>query len=195
LRSLRDAIDDRMSPFVKSGRAVFGVVLRGYIGRLLTTGEAAPDPATVEYVDKIANRITDLRRGLDYLGTRPDVDATRIGFFGPSSGAQIGLILAAVEGRYRGVIMLGAGLPSHLLRYAAEANPVNFTPHIRAPKLIVQGRYDEDTPLKTSMEPMYKLMPRPKQFFLYDGGHVASPEVQMTATAGWLDATLGPVRR
>ena len=40
----------------------------------------------------------------------------------------------------------------------AAANPINFAPHIRAPKLMVQGRYDEDTPLRTAAEPLFKLL-------------------------------------
>ncbi len=92
-----------MVPFVKAGRAAFAVVLKGYIGRLRPEGALPVDPASVEYLERIVNRVTDLRRGLDYLATRPDLDSNRVGFLGPSAGAQIGMILAAVETRYRGV--------------------------------------------------------------------------------------------
>ncbi len=154
-----------------------------------------PDPTTVEYLEKAVNRVTDLRRGLDYLEARADLDASRVAFLGASSGAQIGLILAAVETRSRAVVMLGAGLPGGYAPYVADANPINFASHIRAPKLIVQGRHDEDTPLRTAAEPLFKLLPDPKRLFLYDGGHVPPSEVVMAATAGWLDEVLGPVRR
>jgi cephalosporin-C deacetylase-like acetyl esterase len=70
------------------------------------------EPTTVEYLETIVNRVTDLRRGLDCLETRRDVDASRVAFFGPSAGAQIGLIAAAVETRYRAVVLVGAGLPN-----------------------------------------------------------------------------------
>ena len=60
-----------------------------------------PSPETVEHVDRIKNRITDLRRGLDYLESRQDVDAGRIAFFGPSAGAQIGPWLDGMLGRVR----------------------------------------------------------------------------------------------
>ena len=68
-------------------------------------------------------------------------------------------------------------------------------PHIRAPKLIVQGRYDEDTPTRTQSEPLFKLLPEPKRMTVYDGGHVPSMEVMMSASSAWLEAHLGPVVR
>jgi formylglycine-generating enzyme required for sulfatase activity len=195
LRSLPDSMDDRLAPFIKSGRAAFGVVLKGYIERLRPEGYTEPDPATVEYLEKIVNRVTDLRRGLDYLETRRDVDAGRVAFFGPSAGAQIGLILAAVETRYRAVVLVGAGLPASYARWIPEANPINFSAHISGSKLLIQGRYDEDTPFKTMAEPLYKLLAEPKRLALYDGGHVPPLEFLMSTLNTWLDDTLGAVRR
>ncbi len=194
-RSITGAMDDRMAPFVKSGRAAFGVVLKGYIERLAPEGTVVPGGTTVEYAERSVSRITDLRRGLDYLETRPDLDPARVAFFGPSAGAQIGLVLAAVEPRYRAVVMIGAGLPIGWVPVIAEANPINFASHIRAPKLIVQGRYDEDTALRTAAEPLFRLMVEPKRMVLYDGGHVPTNDVLMSATSGWLDEVMGSVRR
>ncbi len=189
------AIESNLAPFIKSGRAVFGVVLKGYSERLRPDSYANPEPTTVEYRDKIVNWITDLRRGMDYLETRNDVDAARIAFFGPSAGARIGLILAAVENRYRSIFMVGAGVRKTFAQWVPEANPINFAPHIRAPKLIVHGRYDENLSLKTEAEPLYKLLREPKRLVLYDGGHVPPFEFFVTTMNGWLDETLGPVKR
>jgi alpha-beta hydrolase superfamily lysophospholipase len=75
----------------------------------------------------------------------------------------------------------------------ATANLINFAAHIRAPKLILQGGYDEDTPLRTTTEPLFKLLSEPKRLTLYDGGHVPSIEVLMTNTSGWLEEQLGRV--
>jgi len=194
-RSITDSMDERMAPFVKLGRAAFGVVLKGYIGRLRPAGTALLDGTTVEYLEHVVERTTELRRGLDYLETRPDLDRTRIGFVGPSTGAQIGLILAALETRYRTVVLIGAGVPIGYTRVIEQANPVNFASHVRAPKLIVQGRYDEDSPLRTAAEPLFKVLTEPKQLVLYDGGHVPPLEIVVKAASAWFDDTLGRVVR
>ena len=192
-RSLPEAMDDRMAPFVKAGRAVFGVVLEGYVERLRPAGWVPPDPATVEFTEMIVSRVTELRRGLDYLETRTDIDSTRIAALAPSAGAALGLILGAVEPRYRAFVFVGAGVAPYNVTIGAAVNPVNFAPYIRAPKLILQGRYDEDTPLRTQAEPLLKLFVEPKQMTLYDGGHVPSIEVAMSSTSGWLEQHLGRV--
>jgi serine/threonine protein kinase/formylglycine-generating enzyme required for sulfatase activity len=193
-RSLPASIEDRVAPFVKAGRAVFGVVLEGYIERLLPPGSSRPSPQTVERLDFTARRVIDLRRGIDYLTTRDDLDADRIAFFGPSSGAQLGLILAALEPRYRGVVLVGSGLPEAYRSYFPAANQINFAPHIRGPKLMVQGLYDEDTPLRTAAEPLFRLLTEPKRLITYEGGHVPSVEIMVSTISPWLDGVLGRVQ-
>jgi hypothetical protein len=195
LRGLSASIEDRVTPFIQSGRAVFGVVLRGYMERLRPAAYAAPDPRTIEYLDETVARITDLRRGLDYLRTRDDLDLTRLSFFGPSSGAQIGLILAAVEPRYGAVALVGGGLSKAALLVRPEANQVFFSAHIAHPTLMLNGIYDEDTPLKSRAEPLYALLPGPKKLVTYPGGHVPPTELVFTTISAWLDQHLGPVRR
>ena len=195
LRSLSASIEDRLAPIIKSGRAVFGVVLKGYIERLWPEGYVRPQTNTVEFREVIVNRITDSRRGLDYLGTREDIDSKRIAYFGPSAGSRIGLILAAVENRYASVLLQGAGVRKEDLQAIAEANTINFAPHIKGPKLISNGRFDEDSPLKTQCEPLFKLLREPKRLNIWDGGHVPPTDIFVNTMNGWLDETLGKVRR
>jgi serine/threonine protein kinase/formylglycine-generating enzyme required for sulfatase activity len=195
LRSLPDSMEDMIAPFIKSGRAAFGVVIKSYIERLRPAGYTEPAPTTVEYREKIVNWITDERRGLDYLETRSDIDASKIAFFGPSAGARIGLILAAVENRYASVFLLGASLRKTFVPWIEGANPIGFAPHIRAPKLMAHGRYDEDASLRTEAEPLYQLLREPKRLVLYDGGHIPTIEFLVTTMNRWLDETLGPVKR
>jgi len=110
-------------------------------------------------------------------------------------GSVLGLILAALENRYHALVYIGAGLPAAYRGISATANPINFASYIRAPKLILQGRYDEDTPLRTATEPFFKLLSEPKLLTLYDGGHVPSLEVLMSTTMPWLEEQLGRVGR
>ncbi len=105
------------------------------------------------------------------------------------------MILAAIETRYRAVVIMSAGLPITYQPYIAHVNPINFASHIRGPKLLVQGRYDEATPLRTAAEPLLKLLPEPKRLVLYEGGHVPPIELMMKTVSPWLDETLGRVVR
>jgi pimeloyl-ACP methyl ester carboxylesterase len=62
-------------------------------------------------VETFAQAVVDLRRGLDLLLARPDVDPKRVAYVGHSYGAQWGAILAAVDRRLRTVVLMG-GTPT-----------------------------------------------------------------------------------
>jgi serine/threonine protein kinase/formylglycine-generating enzyme required for sulfatase activity len=194
LRSLPDSMEDRLAPFIKSGRAAFGVVINDYIERLRPQGYVPPDLNSLEFRERSVNWVTDVRRGLDYLETRNEIDPTKIALFAPSAGARIGLILGAVETRYHSVFLMGAGVSKSDSQTIAEANPVYFAPHIRGPKLLMSGRYDEDVPFKTRAEPLFKLLREPKRAIVFDGGHIPQLELLVTTMNGWLDETMGPIK-
>ena len=194
LRSLTASAEDRLGSIIKSGRAVFGVITKGYVERLRPEGFVWPDRTTAEYRDMIVERIADVSIGVDYLVSRDDIDAKRIALYGPSAGSRIGLILAALEDRYAGVYFMGAGITKTDLQTIREASPINFAPHIRAPKYILNGRYDEDTPMKTQCEPLFKLFREPKKLEIFEGGHVPSSEILVPSLNKFLDETLGPMK-
>ena len=195
LRALTVATEDRVGAFIKAGRAAFTVVLTGYVERLRPAGVERPDSRTAEYFDELVGRITDLRRGLDYLATRPDIDSSRIGFFGPSAGGQIGLVLAAVEPRYQAVALMGAGLPALVRQVFAAANPINFAAHIKPPKLMMHGKYDEDTPLLSAGMPLFDLLRQPKEIVLFEGGHAPTSELMFQTMGPFFDKVMGKIRR
>jgi hypothetical protein len=143
------------------------VVLKGYPERDWPANYTEPSRAQVEYRDQVVNWVTDMRRGLDYLETRRDIDSNRIAYHGASIGAIFGfkLILPAVETRYRTVILWGAGVDKSQMQHISEANPINFAPYIQGTKLMINGRYDENQPLIINAWPLYKLLREPKRFF------------------------------
>jgi hypothetical protein len=103
-------------------------------------------------------------------------------------------ILPAVETRYCAVILTGASVRKYQLQWKPEANPINYAPLIRAPKLFLHGRYDEAAPLRTEAEPLFKLLSAPKKIVLFDGGHIPGPETVLRETNSFLEQTIGPVR-
>jgi serine/threonine protein kinase/formylglycine-generating enzyme required for sulfatase activity len=181
------------SPHIKLGRAVLVSIYKGCPDRPWPVEQRPVDRKSVKYRDAIVSFATDVRRGLDYLETRADIDAGKIALMSLSASFR-GLILGAVEARYDSVVFLGYGVYKRQLDYIPEANPIYFAPHIRMPKLILNGRYDEDFPLKAAAEPLYRLLREPKRLELYDGGHIPPLEVAVPITNSWLDETLGTVR-
>jgi len=117
----------------------------------------------------------------------------KLAFLGLSSGANQGLILTAVENRYRSVALVGLGVRAGWEKWIAEANLINFASHISAPKLILKGRYDEAHPLKTETEPLFNLLPEPRRIVIVESGHVPPPEIFAPEINRWLDETLGKV--
>ena len=78
----------------------------------LSTNRQGTGPVTFTDQDRLEQiqLIVDLRRGVDLLMSRPEVDADRIGFIGISYGASIGGLLAGVESRIKAyVLAMGDG--------------------------------------------------------------------------------------
>jgi eukaryotic-like serine/threonine-protein kinase len=191
-RSLDESMEAILAPFIRGGRAAFGVVLTGYIGR---PEQKQARRTEEEYVETTAARMTDLRRGVDYLVTRPEIDRGRIAFWGPSAGGYIGIILAALEKRYRSVALEGVGISPDEMDAVPAASRINFAPHIRAPKVMLQGRWDEAHPLEAHAMPLYELLAEPKKLVVYDGGHIPTHDVMVRLLNSWFDETLGKVPR
>jgi len=57
------------------------------------------DPLSAQYSETVVQEVMDLRRGLDLLLARPDVDPKRVAFVGHSFNASCGAILDAVDKR------------------------------------------------------------------------------------------------
>lgn len=192
--TLPEEIEAHAAPYIKAGRAVFAVVLKGYKERPWPPDRQPVQMNSVAFREMVINWATDHRRGLDYLATRSDIDSKKIACFGVSVNPRK-LTIIAVENRYAAVILLGAGLIKSWSNMIPETNGANFVSHIRAPKLMINGRYDEAIPFKTEGEPLYKLLREPKQLVVLDQGHVPPLEVTVPIINGWLDKTLGVVNR
>jgi serine/threonine protein kinase/formylglycine-generating enzyme required for sulfatase activity len=187
-----DEVEGHVAPYIKAGRAVFAVVLKGYTERPQPPNSPPMTRDSVRLREAVVNKVIDSRRGLDYLATRSEIDPGKIAFFGVSMN-QTRMSLIGVETRYAAIILMGCGYPYSGL--IPETDAVNFLPRAKPPKLWIHGRYDEIIPLKTAAEPLYKLLSEPKRMSLHDGGHIPQLEVSVPLINGWLDETLGPVKR
>jgi eukaryotic-like serine/threonine-protein kinase len=193
--TLPEAVEMVLTPYIRAGRAVFTVVFKGFKERERAPNYAQPSDTSVKRREELVAQATDLRRGLDYLAERSEIDLNRLAYFGFSQGATEGVIFTSIEERYRAVVLMAGGMWPQSPTTLAEVTRANFVPFIRVPKLMLNGRYDEVHQLTTLIEPLYRLMREPKKLVLYDGSHTPPIEIAVPVINGWLDETLGPVRR
>jgi formylglycine-generating enzyme required for sulfatase activity len=184
-----------LGPIIRSGRAVLTVVLDGMVERAWPPGTVPPASNSVEFRNLMVRHVTELSRGLDYLESRDDIDMDRLAYAGLSFGAGSRSVLAAIDERWKAVIFIGAGIDERLHPTLPEALNVNFLPYITVPKIVVNGRQDEEHPWLTRGLPFWELLNEPKQLVLADDqGHTPSLEVRVPAINGFLDRQFGPVR-
>jgi len=177
---------------VRSGRAVVLPMYKGsyerHIGSILLPHI---------WRDVMINSGKDLRRAIDYLETRPDVDPDRLAYFGLSMGAGAGPIMTAIERRFKASVLLGGGL--FFWRRPPESDVFNFLPRVKVPTLMINGRHDFYFQYETSQLPMFHWLGTPaadKRHAVFESGHVPTERQEvMKEILDWLDRYLGPVRR
>jgi dienelactone hydrolase len=173
---------------VRSGRAVLFPAYQQTYHRRKPSGTG---PHILRQV--VTQRALDVRRGLDYLESRSDIDRTRIAFYGLSMGGDEGAIVGAVEPRLRTLVLVAAGLDESA---PEEVDGFNYAPRVRMPVLMINGRYDFAHPFDSSQEPLFRTLGTPapnKRHAVFDSGHVPPWPDVVRETLDWLDRYLGPV--
>jgi formylglycine-generating enzyme required for sulfatase activity len=189
-----DAAEWLLGPNIRSGRALMIVVMKGMVEREWEPGYVPPETHTVRFRDLVVLNGTELRRGIDYLEMREDIDTDKLTYVGFSFGAASRLTYAAIDDRYQSAILIGGAVLEGYEARLPEANPINFAPYL-PPTLVLHGSSDEVFPYRTKTLPLWNLLPEPKKLVLVDGaGHVPPLEARVPAINQWLDETLGPVR-
>jgi len=178
---------------VRTGRAVFHPILPNTYGRS-TSQRQTPVGALASLVE----RGEDIRRAVDYLESRPDIDRTRVAYLGASWGAGSAPIFLAVEPRFKAAVLQDGGL--FVTAALPEMNGVNYAPRVHVPVLMINGRYDYFFPLELAQKPLFNLLGTPaadKRHVILEASHDVTPlrQVLMKETLDWLDKYLGPVRR
>lgn len=172
---------------IKSGRAVLYPVYKGTYQRSDSLRTDTQD-TTNFYRDHVVMWAKDLRRGVDYLETRPEVATGRLAYYGLSWGGAMGGLIPAVEPRIKVSALYVAGLEFEPAR--PEVEPVNFLPRIRIPTLMINGRYDFFFPLETSQDPMFRLLGTPpdqKRHVVEEGSHFVPRTRLIQEILSWLD--------
>jgi dienelactone hydrolase len=135
--------------------------------------------------------VKDFRRSIDYIETRPDLDAQKVAYGGFSFGGVWGPVLMAVDDRVKAGILQSGGILSGA---RPEVSVINYLPRVKAPTLMLNGRYDLVLPYETNTRWMFGLLPEPKDQKLFDCAHIVPRNDLIRETLAWLDKYLGPVR-
>lgn len=102
----------------------------------------------------------DLKCALDFLETQPEIDKSRIGVNGSSTGATAALRLAAVDQRIRTIVVRSA-------RVLLDWDDLE---KIKIPVFIITGELDE---VKNESEKLFEVLKTEKQFESIPGaGHL-----------------------
>jgi dienelactone hydrolase len=166
--------------------------------------------------DILIQTIIDLRRGVDLLTSRRDVDAKRIGYVGHSYGAAMGGVLASVEKRIKAYVLM-AGDPSwtdslrsgtdpsseqlrksftkeQLDKYVLVTAPldaIHYINHAAPSALLFQfSRYDMEIPEAASTR-YAQAASQPKLVKWYDVGHELDNVEALLDRAEWLRKEIG----
>ena len=135
----------------------------------------------------------DLGRTVDYMETRPDLDTSRLGFYGVSIGATEGPRLVTVDGRFKTLVLVSSGLYPNP---PEETDAWNFAPRVHVPALMLNGRSDFMVPFEPAQRLLFEALgTKDKVLKRYDGGHanlVTRPDL-IGEILSWLDTSLGPV--
>lgn len=184
---------------IMSGRALMYPIYKGTYEREIVGGSPY---STNMYRDWIIQLSKDLQRSMDYLETRDDIDGNKIAYYGVSLGARLGPIMLATEDRIKLGIFVVGGFRGWELPPAVDE--FNFTPRVKVPVLMINGKEDHYFPFETCQKPMFELLGTPdedKDHIVYPGGHglwglfsrgLLSRQIKADVL-GWLDHYFGPV--
>jgi eukaryotic-like serine/threonine-protein kinase len=152
------------------------------------------DPESTSFRDHVVQWSKDLGRTVDYLHTRMDIDKKRMAYYGLSWGAGLGALLPALEDRIKVIALVGGGFDLH--KTLPEVDPLNFAPRIKAPVLMVNGRYDSVSRIDLA-QAMFRSLGTPekdKRLAVFESGHIPPKNLIIKEVLDWLDRYLGPVK-
>jgi eukaryotic-like serine/threonine-protein kinase len=177
---------------IKSGRALAYPIYKGTYER----SAHRPHVGAIGDLDLIVEESKEVRRSIDYLETRSDIDKSKLAYLGVSQGTAYGVIFTALEDRFKTVIFLDGGF---FLNDALPArDQVNFAPRLKKPVLMVNGRYDFTFSVDRAQDPLFRMLGAPaaeKRHVVFDTPHdISQQKADLSREVlAWLDKYLGRV--
>ncbi len=179
---------------IQSGRAVVYPVYKDTYERR----SMHEFPSGSSSIELLSDWYKDAARTLDYIDTRSDIDKDKVAYLGVSMGSADGAIVASLlQDRLKAVVFLDGG---YFLQQASPGtDQADFVSRLKAPVLMVNGRYDYTFPLETAQDPMFRMLGTPvfeKRHVVLDTPHDVSEQrpVLIREVLGWFDQYLGRVQ-
>jgi cephalosporin-C deacetylase-like acetyl esterase len=164
----------------------------GYVARNTVLSE--------EQAAETVQQVVDMRRGVDLLLARKDVDAKRLAFVGHSYNASIGAILSGVDRRFKAFVLMAGTMSDEVDRkmgafdqFRKEIGPEKFDAFMAKHAYLDQGKYVSHAApaivfLQFAIEEQFltpdyarayeKVVSEPKRFKLYDAPHALNAEAR-----------------
>jgi dienelactone hydrolase len=156
--------------------------------------------------------MTDLRRAVDLLVARPDVDASRLGYIGFSYGGAMGALFVGIEHRLKTGILVVAdgGLVTHVagpqdggtfagltcaqqrrwLESMIPIEPVKYIGFAPPTSLLLQSGTTDDLVPPADAERLHAAARDPKTIRWYNAGHSLLPQATLDGHV-WMQERLG----
>lgn len=212
----KEDIIEAAGPVAAEGYALMAIDAE-YHGERREEGKALYSPDMNQSRNGMIQTIIDLRRAVDYLETRPEIDTEKIGYVGGSMGGILGAIFIGVEPRVKVAALLVAGgnmslmiresqhhtMPSirehletqgisyeELQEFLDPVDPINLIANF-SPRPVVfhLGRYDRIVPTEAG-EQLYRMAGEPKSVYWYDSGHDLPLELVLSRVLDFTDREL-----
>jgi dienelactone hydrolase len=160
-------------------------------------------------------QVTDLRRAVDLLYGRPDVDRHRIAYVGHSFSAHAGAILAGVELRIGSYVLMASGYSDEeeafaskdpktvaLIKEVGDDNmrgyfheyawddPVYFLGHTDRESIFLQFASADPISKETAQKYLDRFSAKDKKMEFYNGGHALNAAARLDRDR-WLQKHLG----
>ena len=142
----------------------------------------------VEYRDQFVRWMREMRRSIDFLETRADLDMNALAYYGFSWGGRLGAPALAIEPRFKAGILNQTGLGS--LRHY-DTLEEHYLPRVTQPVLQINGRFDSDFRLEESANPYFEMLgSEHKKHVIGQSGHFVPMKTVIGETLAWLDEHL-----
>jgi dienelactone hydrolase len=177
--------------------------------------DAGPLESAKQQAEATVHQVTDLRRGVDLLYGRADVDRKRIAYVGHSWDAHVGAILAGVETRITAYVLMASGYADEEEAFASKdpqriaqirqvgadnvheffreyawADPIYFVGHTDRESIFLQ--FASGDPISKEMAQKYldRFSSKDKKMEFYDASHALNAAARLDRDR-WLQKHLG----